>query len=198
MKIYIKTITCLVLFFSFNACKEEKKTQKMDNKTLDSIYQKSIEFKDSLNSYWKLIHKSDSQKLADIKTLLYQISLTKAPDLSKIEQGNMKLKQVSALKYGQNEIGDNAKVDLFDNTCDSLIAFVSELKSKTPYEENYPLLEDILNDIRTNNSLDLAVRLRAHYNKWAEKYNESIDELSKFQYPAAAHMKKIDIYGYAE
>lgn len=193
-----KLLTASAIILLLFACKEGGKEKKLTIKGLDSLYQKTVEYRDSVNRYWKLINESDSQKLADIKTLLYQISLTKAPNLSLVEEGNKKWDNAASLKYGQADVGNNTKVDLFDNTCDSLIRFVSDLKAATPNEQNYPLLEDIMTDIRTNNNLDLAARLRSHYNKWAEMYNEALEELTKANYPAASYMKKIDSYGYAD
>jgi hypothetical protein len=177
--------------------KKTKKKEQLSNQYLDSLYQKSIVLRDSINYYWKLIQRIDSQKLADIHTLLYQISLTKSPDLNLIEKGYAKLEKLKNLKYSQEDVHDDDKVDLFDNTCDSVIQFVFELKDKTPYADNYPILNKLKEDIIKNNSMDLAVILRVNYNKWASQYNETLQLMQDAKYPAANFMKKVSLYSYA-
>lgn len=156
-----------------------------------SIQQQLAALNDSADLRWNRMMAADSQKFADIKRLLEEISYCKKYD-EKAVSTLLKLRtEVFAIRYTQVNLSDSL-IDLYDNKTTDLINKVRNLKAKTEEISQHPLADQLENDIIKADSDDLLL-FRKNYDQAASAYNNFLDQNKEFisaDATLAAYQKK--------
>jgi len=158
------------------ACSKTKPVT--ETKTEETQKEKSISdelttLNDSVNTSWNRMMAADSQKFADIKRLIEEISYCKKYDEKTVKNLLTLTKEVDGMRYTQVTISDSL-IDLYDNKTSDLINKVRNLKSKTPEITQHPLAEQLENEIIKADGDDLLI-YRKKYDDAANAYNNFLD-----------------------
>lgn len=129
---------------------------------------------DSADGIWNRMMVADSQKFADIRRLLEEISYCKKYDEKAVEKLLTLRNEVFAIRYTQATMSDSL-IDLYDNKTSDLINKVRNLKSKTEEISQHPLADQLENEIIKADSDDLLL-FRKNYDQAASAYNNFLDQ----------------------
>jgi hypothetical protein len=173
-KILVFFSTLMVLLILIN-CTEHKDTKN----TLPPIHKNDLSselmiLNDSVNLKWKQMMAADSQKFADIKRLLEEISYCKTYNEKEFENLMTFRNTVYSERYTQEDLTDS-KIDKYDSLTTVLINKVRNLKVKTPEILQHPLADQLENEIMKADNEDL-IQFRKRYDAVAEKYNSFLDQ----------------------
>ena len=128
---------------------------------------------DSANVRWAAMAKLDSQKFADIKRLLEEISYCKKYDEKGVQQLLKLNAEVYGMAYTQATVSDSL-IDLYDEKTTDLINKVRNLKSKTPEITQHPLADQLENEIMAAD--EALLRYRNNYDQAASAYNSFLEQ----------------------
>ncbi len=148
-------------------------SDKQETTKIDSIKQATIpETLVSLNyfadSAWHEIVRLDSQKFADIKRLIQEVSYCKKYDEKAVEKSLKLTEFVYAMRYTEATLSDST-IDLYDTKSTELITMVRNLKSGTAEILQHPLADQLENEIiEADGQL---VNYRGRYDILANQFN---------------------------
>jgi len=165
----------LMSVFILTNCTEHKDTKN----ALPPIHKNDLSselmiLNDSVILKWNQMMAADSQKFADIKRLLEEISYCKKYNEKEFEELMIFRNKVYDERYTIDNITDS-KIDQYDSLTTLLINKVRNLKSKTPEILQHPLADQLENEILKADNEDL-IQFRKHYDAIAEKYNSLLDQ----------------------
>ena len=138
-----------------------------------SISEQLMLLNDSANNQWNRMMQADSQKFADVKRLIEEISYCKKYDEKAVESLLKFRNEVYAIRYTQETLSDSL-IDLYDSKTTELINKVRNLKGKTPEITQHPLADQLENEIMKADTEDL-VLLRKNYDQIANAFNNLLD-----------------------
>lgn len=158
------------------ACNTDKPAE--ENKSAEVPAQKTIAaqltaLNDSANTQWAAMATLDSQKFADIKRLLEEISYCKKYDEKSVQKLLQLNADVHAMAYTQANLSDSL-IDLYDEKTTDLINKVRNLKSKTPEITQHPLADQLENEILAAD--EALLRYRNKYDQAAGAYNSFLEQ----------------------
>lgn len=164
-------------FCTISCTKTEDTTSQ--SKTVDTVSAVSIPqqlalLNDSADGRWNRMMAADSQKFADIKRLIEEISYCKKYDEKAVEKLLTLRTEVFALRYTQATLSDSL-IDLYDAKTTDLINQVRNLKSKTKEISQHPLADQLENEILKADLEDLLL-LRKNYDQAASAYNTFLEQ----------------------
>jgi hypothetical protein len=173
-KILVFFSTLMVVLITVN-CTDHKDTKN----TLPPIHKNDLSSKlmilnDSVNLKWKQMMAADSQKFADIKRLLEEISYCKKYNEKEFENLMTLRNKVYAERYTQEGLTDS-KIDKYDSLTTLLIKKVRNLKVSTPEILQHPLADQLENEILKADNEDV-ILFRKRYDSIVEKYNSFLDQ----------------------
>ncbi|ABG58837.1 hypothetical protein CHU_1566 [Cytophaga hutchinsonii ATCC 33406] len=161
------------------ACKNTDKPAE-ENKTVEVPVEKEkttaeqlSALNDSANVKWAAMAKLDSQKFADIKRLLEEISYCKKYDENAVQKLLKLNTEVHAMAYTQGNLSDSL-IDLYDARTTDLINKVRNLKSKTEEISQHPLADQLENEILAAD--EALLRYRNNYDQAAGAYNSFLEQ----------------------
>jgi prophage DNA circulation protein len=126
----------------------------------------------SVDSAWHAVIQVDSQKFANIKRLVEEISYCKKYDEKGVAKALKLTAEMKSYQYTQDNLSDSL-ITLYDNKTDELIRYVRNLKNSTQEIEQHPLADQLENEItEADNQL---VNYRSRYDVLAVKYNSFLD-----------------------
>jgi hypothetical protein len=158
------------------ACSKTKpvtETKTEETQKENSISDELTVLNDSVDAAWDRMMAADSQKFADIKRLIEEISYCKKYDEKAVENLLKLTKEVDGMRYTQATVSDSL-IDLYDSKTSDLINKVRNLKSKTPEIMQHPLADQLENEIMKADGDDLLL-YRKKYDQIAGAYNSFLD-----------------------
>jgi hypothetical protein len=170
-KLLVSTIVMSLLFFA--SCNKPKKNIEVKNESQSFLVEIKTN-KDSAAVAWKRMMSNDDLKFKNMIALLNNISYIPGADEKKVNEIKKEIDLLWKTRYDSTKMRA-AIVDGFDSKTSELINKIFELKDKTKGIEKYANISNIQAEITEadNNTLLLD---RAHYDKWAKKYNELISK----------------------
>lgn len=166
-------IPCFLL-----GCAKSTKTIKDEAALVDSLKVEYAMIQDSLDYNWKVMIEEDDQKLADMKRLLDEITFTNSYDKGKVDELYQRIEQTKEMRYNRETMENSDLIDQYDFAINSLITEIVSLAKSHPEYENRPLMETLVNDIRTADENVLFMRM--DYDDFVKEYNYFIKENKKY------------------
>jgi len=167
----------VAVFFTV-ACNKTEQTanqnQSKDTITSVSLPDQLALLNDSADVIWNRMMAADSQKFADIRRLLEEISYCKKYDEKAVEKLLKLRSEVFSIRYTQANLSDSL-IDVYDSKTTDLINKVRNLKSKTEEISQHPLADQLENEIMKADSDDLLL-FRKNYDQAANAYNSFLDQ----------------------
>lgn len=168
----------LVISLFTYSCSEQKSkdpvtTPPSVQMIVPTIDEQLIVLSDSVNSAWHQLIVLDSQKFANIKRLIEEISYCKKYDEKAVTKGLKFNAEVNSMMYTQENLSDSI-IDLYDKKTDDLIRFVRNLKSNTDEITQHPLADQLENEIMEADAL--LVNYRNKYDQRASEYNSFLEQ----------------------
>ena len=176
MKKSVLVFSSLLILFSFSHFSEDKDTK---NTTVvpppEALISSEVSTLDSsANAAWAVMAKADSQKFADIRRLLQEISYCKKYNEKEYEYLMKETNSVYGMRYTISTLSDSTIV-AYDSATTILVQKVRALKSKTPEILQHPLAEQLENEIMKAETEDI-IRYRNNYDRAAQEYNTYLDK----------------------
>jgi hypothetical protein len=128
---------------------------------------------DSVNHSWLSLIQLDSQKFANIKRLVEEISYCKKYNEKDVEKALKLNKEAITLMYTQENLSDSI-ITVYDNKTDEVIRVVRNLKSNTEEITQHPLADQLENEIIEADGI--LVNYRNKYDQIANEYNSFLDK----------------------
>lgn len=145
----------------------------VDTDELESLKLSYQAINDSIAVSWKLMIEDDDEKLFHLKRLVDEITFTNEYDQGKVDELYLRIEKAKSLRYDQESMQDSGLIDEYDLVIASLINEVSSYASTHPKFENYPLMPELINDIREADNRVLFHRIT--FDKYAKEYNALIE-----------------------
>jgi hypothetical protein len=157
-----------MILFVISSC-APRKTNELTGKKLDSL-QSHFQFLESeLNLKWSQMIEDDDEKLFSMKRLLDEVSYTGAYNEKQYNQLVEEVESLSAMRYDQNSMSSGDLIDQYDSMSLRIISEVIEYAQHHPEYNNYPLMEELVNEIMEAQYNVLNYRI--HYDHAADDYN---------------------------
>ncbi|WP_299252117.1 hypothetical protein [uncultured Cytophaga sp.] len=128
---------------------------------------------DSVHLSWVALVQLDSQKFANIKRLVEEVSYCKKYNEKEVQKALKLNNEAIALMYTQANLSDSI-ITLYDNKTDEVIRVVRNLKSNTEEITQHPLADQLENEIMEADAL--LVNFRNKYDQIASEYNGFLDK----------------------
>ena len=145
----------------------------VDADELESLKLSYQAINDSIAVSWKLMIDDDDEKLFHLKRLVEEITYTNEYDQVKVDGLFQRIEKVKPMRYDPESMQDSGLIDEYDLIIASLINEVSSYASTHPRFENYPLMAELINDIREADNRVLFHRIT--YDDFAKEYNILIE-----------------------
>lgn len=126
--------------------------------------------KDNVQVAWDKMVLADDEKLASLARLLDEISFNPKHDEKAVAKGREMIKVLKAARFSQTEITTEV-AGKYDNLTDSTINYVFELAEKTPDMDNYPLKNQLVDEIRVANDVGTIASISSYYDDAVKAYN---------------------------
>jgi len=137
-----------------------------------TISEKISILNNSIDSSWNAIIQLDSQKFANIKRLVEEISYCKKYDEKGVAKALKLTAEVYAMQYTQTNLSDSL-ITAYDTKTDELIRFVRNLKGNTDEITQHPLADQLENEITEADGQ--LVNYRSRYDLLASEFNSFLD-----------------------
>lgn len=186
MKNLLRSLIIVFAFvLAFTACKKpgEDKQEEVEIETalsqseLDSLQFAFMAVNDSLDANWIVMIQDDDEKIADMKRLLKEVSYTKRYDKAKYDSLVKEVDKLSHMRYDRNSMADSDKIDEYDEATSNLTNEVIMFAANHPQYNDYPKLEEIINDIQAADNRIIIHRIR--YDRSAKEFNSFVKRNQK-------------------
>jgi hypothetical protein len=141
----------------------------VDGKGADSLMIKYQALTDSVDANWNIMIADDDDKHVLMKRLLLEVSYTSNFDKAKFQELTSLVDELQTMRYDQHSMRDSDLIDLYDsatwNLTDQIIRFARE----HPRYVDYPLMEELIDDINAMNNYVLMHRI--HSDAWVKELN---------------------------
>lgn len=176
----IQFIALVATISAFSVACSDKKPTETTQQTIEvakapTVSEQVLILNDSANAAWHAIIQLDSQKFANIKRLVEEISYCKKYDEKGVAKALKLTSEIYTFQYTQENLSDST-ITIYDTKTDELIRFVRNLKSNTAEITQHPLADQLENEITEADGL--LVTYRGNYDQAAIKYNSFL-ELNK-------------------
>jgi len=166
-------LAILIASFLISSCSGPNTNVATDAARIDSLKNKYVEIIDSLDYSWKVMIENDDLKLAYMKRLVDEITYTNQFEQSKVQDFYDRIEKVKSMRYDRESMANTELIDEYDFAIASLITEIETYAKSNPRFENFPTMEELINDIR---NLDTRVLFeRVDYDDFAKEYNSFID-----------------------
>lgn len=158
------------------ACSDNKPTESIQQTTevtkTPTVSEQSSILSNSVDSAWHAVIQLDSQKFANIKRLIEEISYCKKYDEKGVAKALKLTAEIKSYQYTQENLSDST-ITIYDTKTDELIRFVRNLKGNTEEITQHPLADQLDNEImEADNQL---VNYRSRYDQIANAFNLFLD-----------------------
>ncbi len=186
MKKIIRTLVTALAIVSLYACDNATKEPTTNNNTTNTEPTNTVSpisnevhsyqaLKDSVDNSWQQMMSADDDKLLSVARLLDEVSFNPKHDVSLVSEGRKMLQKLKKTRYTQTSLSDET-IDSYDALTDSTIAYIIKVANETPDMDNYPLKNELIEEINQANSVGEIVRMRSTYDDIASEYNSFIQQ----------------------
>lgn len=144
---------------------------------IDSLKYTYVKIQDSIDHTWTVMIKDDDEKIAYLKRLLQEVSYTNNYDEEQYEELMNRVEKLKTLRYKRSSMENSNLIDEYDLAVKSTINDVVGFAKSNPEYEKYPLMEELITDIRSKDNEVLMYRV--DYDQSARSYNRFINEHKK-------------------
>ena len=168
-----------LLFLSFMlaigiACKRKPESHLSEKEMIDSVYTAFRILSDSVSGSWEKMVGDDTEKHRYMKRLLLEVSYTNLYDKEQFENLNGMIDRLSAMRYDQHSMKDSELIDKYDSATFSVTSHVIQYALDHPRYDDFPLMEELIDDINSKNDMILIHRI--HYDGFTMRYNDFIEK----------------------
>lgn len=160
--------TILMLVAIMSSC-VKKKQSSSDTDQLDSLMKTYSALKDSVDHEWEIMINDDDDNHKLMKRLLLEVSYTNTYDKDRFKELNSMVDQLKSMRYDQNSMGNSALIDAYDSATFALSDQIIAYARDHPRYTDFPLMEELINDINGKNNYILMHRI--HYDTWVKELN---------------------------
>lgn len=179
MKIILKAFPVILfaLLAIFTSCERQEK-KKVSAETIDSLRTVYQAINDSLQTAWDRMIEDDDQKLAYMRRLVQEVSYTNNFDSAEYKAMMDMIDQLASIRYDQKTMESSQLIDKYDSATYETIRRVTAYAQEHPQFENYPLMQELVNDIQQAQEQVFFYRIR--YDTLAKSYNAFIEDNEEF------------------
>ncbi len=173
IKSYFTIILLSIIAFSCGdntKSNEEKKTKEVSTDGAATL----TVLTDSVNTVWTTMIEDDDLKLGYLKRLLDEVSYTNSYNKIKYDSLVSDLALLKKSRYNQKTMSASDKIDAYDMETTYLESQIFDFAQNHPRFEEYPLMQELINDIAGIDNQ--TIYHRTHYDNAAIAYNKFIDE----------------------
>ena len=167
-------VIILVLIFGCNTAEKEAERSAM----IDSLSIEYTEILDSIDHTWTVMIEDDDEKLLYMKRLLKEVEYTQNYDIAYHERMDSMITALQESRYDQLSMADSESIDIYDMTTSTISTDIIKYAQDHPDYERYPLMEELVQDIRNKNH-DILM-FRVDYDQSARLYNKFVSENSEY------------------
>lgn len=147
---------------------ESRKTS-ADGGGIDSLMINYQALTDSVDANWNIMIADDDDKHMLMKRLLLEVSYTNNYDKARFQELTSLVDQLQTLRYDQRSMSDSDLIDLYDSATWDLTDQIIRFAREHPRYADYPLMEELIDDINSMNNYVLMHRI--HYDAWVKELN---------------------------
>lgn len=167
-------ILCAFIVLAALACKRKSTDGLSEAEIIDSVYHQFTVLHDSVESNWEVMIKDDDQKHRYMKRLLLEISYTNLYDEKKMTSLTEKVEKLGSIRYDRTTMHNSDLIDRYDSATFSVTSQVIQAALDHPRYNDFPLMEELIDDINFKNDMILIHRI--HYDGFAMELNQFIEE----------------------
>ena len=145
---------------------------------LDSLKLRYSVIGDSINAAWGKMVADDDQKLAYMKRLIDEVTYTNEYNAVTVEEFYNRIKSAKAMRYDKVTMAESNLIDEYDLAIQSLISEIETFARSHPKFDKYPLMLELINDIRAADGRVLFMRM--NYDDYAKEKNNLIQGNSEY------------------
>jgi len=150
----------------------ESKNQNTSESTQnDSLLIMYTALQDSVDNNWRIMIADDDDKHMLMKRLLLEVSYTNNYDKTRFIELNGLVDQLKEIRYDQKTMANSSMIDAYDSASWDLSDQIIEFARDHPRYEDFPLMEELIQDINAKNNYILILRIH---------YDSSVKELNSF------------------
>ncbi len=165
--------TCLIICSSlYISCKKSVREDTQSKITADSLQIKIKVLQDSVRKTWDEMIRDDDEKLGFMRRALLEISYSNFR-LSRIEELQVLVDQLKAMRYDQQTMASSALIDQYDSATNVVTRQVIDFSYEFLEKNENDLIEKLMSEINQKNNYVLIYRV--HYDVFAEELNNLID-----------------------
>lgn len=155
---------------------------KSANKIADAAYLDSLRTTytsliDSTNVAWKVVKDADDQILTDLSRLLEEVTYTNQYEEKVVDSLMKKVESLKSLDYGDKTLNNYEVLDNYDMLTTEAITQITDYAENHPQYDQYPLMGQLITDIRTADQRILLER--TDYDHHAKEFNRFVEANSK-------------------
>lgn len=163
--IWILGLTTIVAYLI--SCEPKKASVVGDD--ADSLMIKYRALLDSVDTNWNIMIADDDDKHVLMKRLLLEVSYTNNYDKARFEELTALVDQLQPMRYSQSTMSDSDLIDQYDSATWDLTDQIIQFAREHPRYADYPLMEELIDDINAKNNYVLMHRI--HYDTWVKELN---------------------------
>lgn len=171
----------IILAFAFLSASTSCNTAKKDAThaaLIDSLRAEYNSLLDSADRYWTVMIDDDNEKVLFMERLLKEVEYTQNYDRSVQDSLMARVQSVKDMRYDRMSMSQSSLIDDYDAAISGITVDVIKYASDHPDFENYPLMEELIGDIRQKDS-DVLM-LRVDYDQAARAYNSFVTNNKKY------------------
>lgn len=172
MKRAIEILSVLIIIFFLYQCKNTSKPSAADRAEIDALVLEFKTLEDSANYSWNKMMDDDDEKHLFMKRLLLEVSYTNVYDKNQFEILNAEIDALKDVRYDRVSMADSDLIDRYDSATFEVSRQVIEFARNHPSYEQFPLMEELINDINDKNGMILIYRI--HYDGFAIQRNQLV------------------------
>lgn len=167
------TVFAFILVLLFCSCGNKTTKTKTSVADIDSVKMVLVQLEDSTSKTWQVMIEEDDQKIAYLKRLIDEVAFTRIYDKAVYDSLSAGIESLKAIRYNQSSMSESDKIDDYDKATAEIVNKVIVFAQGHPNFEDYPLMEELINDIlETDNRV---IYRRVDYDIIATEYNKFID-----------------------
>jgi len=160
-------LTCIVI-----GCTAPGPTAEEKILILDSLKLRYSSIGDSINLAWEKMVADDDQKLAYMKRLIDEVTYTNEYNAVDVQEYYDRIESTKAMRYDMVTMAESDLIDEYDLAIQSLISEIETFARTHPKFDKYPLMLELINDIRSADGRVLFMRV--NYDDFAKEKNSLI------------------------
>jgi hypothetical protein len=151
-----------------------KKEEQLSAEQLDSLRATYYALNDSLENAWQQMVEDDEKKLAYLRRLVEEVANTNNYSEEEYQTYMNMIDGLANMRYTQETMINSEVIDEYDSASSEVISRITQYAYNHPNFENYPLMQELIDDLNQAQSMLLIYRSR--YDMIAKNLNDFIEE----------------------